>query len=517
MPHPRGWLWVGAYVIAGVCLALVAGALGAFTIPVGILIVLGLAQWRAGVELIGISVGVAGFLVGTALWGIDASAVTPVATDFGSPRVVGLLRQGPFSSVQLQVAPSGRGAVIWQHPAGGREALELVVLGRNGVLGAPVKIATVPPPDPDRGDSETSLAVSDRGEITVAVAPITGGLSVITREQNGAMLPAQQLVERWWTVHPAIAVDRRGSVLLEWSQTRTQANTQYGATRYAWRRAGDRTFGASIPLASAKGPALRGGGMQASSEPLFTGIGRATLGIVGRSSVELRFARVGSRFASRRVLWASSSEAPEGADFKPDRRGGVFAAWFSLADVPGMPGYRYDILRETHVAGVGREQPPSEITRGDLEPVAVTEIGRERAMVVWYAHGEGYRAATVDRGAVRPFSNLAAEPDTLAANGVGRGVSFATDAGATGLLAWSRTVRQPTATDADPTFQIRYATIPAGAHAFCAARTLALSPTAPTVALDEAGSGYLLWVGRRQAGAPITLARWRRHTSPICP
>jgi hypothetical protein len=153
-----------------------------------------------------------------------------------------------------------------------------------------VRIATVAPPDLDRGDSETRLAVSDRGEIIVAVAPITGGLSVITRKPNGAMLPAQQLVDRRWTVDPAIAVDRRGSVLLAWSQTRIRGQTRYGTTRYAWRRAGDRMFGAAITLASAKGPADLGGGMPASGEPLFIGAGRAALGSVSAHSVELRFA-----------------------------------------------------------------------------------------------------------------------------------------------------------------------------------------------------------------------------------
>lgn len=162
---------------------------------------------------------------------------------------MGRLGGGPLTSVQLQVAPSGVGAVIWQQPAGGREALELVVLGRGGGSGAPERIATVAAPDPDRGDSEDRVAVSDRGEITVAVAPITGGLSVVTREPDGAVLPAQQLVNAGWTVHPALAVDRRGSVLLEWSQTRTRGGTQYGVSGYAWRRAGDRAFGAPIRLA----------------------------------------------------------------------------------------------------------------------------------------------------------------------------------------------------------------------------------------------------------------------------
>jgi hypothetical protein len=137
MPQARGWLWLGACAIAGVSPAFVVSALGVFTVPVGILIVLDLAWRRAGAEMEGILVGVGGLVVGAVLWGTGASAVTAVAPDFESPRVVGRLGEGPFSSVQLQVAPSGRGAVIWQQPAGGPEALELVVLGRGGVLRHP--------------------------------------------------------------------------------------------------------------------------------------------------------------------------------------------------------------------------------------------------------------------------------------------------------------------------------------------------------------------------------------------
>lgn len=146
------------------------------------------------------------------------------------------------------------------------------------------------------------------------------------------------------------------------------------------------------------------------------------------------------------------------ASFAPDRAGGVFAAWTRYATGSPPTG---GSLWATHVTSSGHAQPPRTLATGTaIIHAGLIAAARDRALAIWNISGHGIYGADLGPGPTSALANHAAERQTVTP-------SLAVDAAGTALVGWAHTIKRPTMADTLGVQQVRYATIPSGAHAFC--------------------------------------------------
>lgn len=173
--------------------------------------------------------------------------------DFGAPQVIGHIGYSLPFGAQLAVAPDGQAAVVWaSSPKTSGTAIQLANAKSGGRFSAAHTVAHVP-----FGPVGLALAVSNAGEVTVALEPSSGGLEVVTQSMTGAMRRQQWIVEPHAVLLGAsVALADDGGALLAWDAESKSANAGgrvvAGAT---WRRRRAARFGRSLSVASVVGSA----------------------------------------------------------------------------------------------------------------------------------------------------------------------------------------------------------------------------------------------------------------------
>lgn len=426
----------------------------------------------------------------------DALAARPRA--FGPAQIVGHIGHALPFDARPAVADDGRAAVLWARspqPPGGT-AIELATAKPGARFSRPETIAHVP-----FGPIEMALAISNSGEVIVALAPESpGGLEVVVRSANATLRPPHWIVRPpVGVLDPSIAVGPNGSALLAWRPV--SAGDAVGATAIgaAWRERGRARFGRPLSL----------GSMRYASPPqaLFVASGRGAIGFTRGSAPDpagglftdarVAFADVGRPFGAPLVLSNTATAHTVDVGFAPDGEGGVFATWRTLETLTLVAG---GSLWATHVTSSGPQQPPQRLAFGNPIRASLSAAGHDRAILVWGTNAQRIDGAELGPGLASPFTNDV--PDRLNVP-----PSVAVDGAGAGVVAWAHRTKAPTQTDALGLQQIRYATIPPGAHAFCPPQRLGRSTVVPQIAIGRSG-GLILWIGTRSAAAPIEVARW---------
>jgi hypothetical protein len=421
---------------------------------------------------------------------------------FGAPQVVGHIgRAVPFEA-RLAIASNGRAAVVWaESPTASGEAIDLATAPRGRRFSSPRTIARAP-----FGPIQLALAVSNAGDVTLALGPSSGGLEVLTQSSNGGMS------RRQWIVRPPAvligmrtAVQSTGAALLAWTQMTSAGGPAVAGA--AWRAAGTATFGRSLNLGRAAGWQV--------PQPVFLSAHRAAIGAVtvapdganpaAFTRLQVAFADVGQPFrAPTTVSTVARPHTITGASFAPDRAGGVFAAWTTVAATsPPTDGSVWAARVASRSTPLVRQR----LAAGTIARLAgVVGTARERALVIWNSNGHGIHGAAVGPRFATTLGNDPPEGQSVTP-------AVAGSAAGTAVVTWAHDIKPPTTTDALGIQQVRYAIIPPAAHAFCISKSLGASTTDPQIAMDATGSGFILWTGARSAAGPIKVTRRSQDTA----
>jgi hypothetical protein len=413
-------------------------------------------------------------------------------------QVVGHIGHGLPFDARLAVADNGRAALVWaRSPQLSGTAIELATAKPGARFSRPETIAHVP-----FGVIHMALGISNSGEVIVALAPESpGGIEVVMRSGKGSVRPPQWIVRPPVPVFeaPSLAVEADGTALLAWSAS--SRGNQGGATTIgaAWREHGRARFGGSLSL----------GSLRFSSPPraLFVAPDRGVIGLAGGSTpgpsggiftaAEVAFAGVGGPFGAPVVLSNPAGPDAFGIRLAPDGEGGVFATWMTGETLPLVAG---GSLWTTHVTSGGQQQPAQQFAGGNLTPASLSAAGQDHAIAVWDVNQRGIEGAQLGPGRASSFTNGLREQRSVAP-------SVAADGAGAGVVVWPQAIKAPSLANELGLHEIRYATIPPGAHAFCPARAVGTSTEDPQLAVGRSG-GFILRIGTRSAGGPIEVARW---------
>jgi hypothetical protein len=258
-----------------------------------------------------------------------------------------------------------------------------------------------------------ALAISDSGEVTLAVWPSSGGLEVVTRSATGAVQRRQWIVEPPVVRFGArIAVEGGGAELVAWDAASNSASAgapvMLGA---AWRERGAARFGRSLRVGSViDSPQV--------PQPLFVASDRAAIGLTTVAAdavpgtvstrVQVALEKVGRPFGSPVVLsGAAARQVIAAASFAPDRTGGVFAAWTRFATSSPPTG---GSLWAAHLTSRGQPQPPHKLAAGaTIRLAGVAAASRDRSLVIWDLGGHGIYGADLSPGRALVFANHATD------------------------------------------------------------------------------------------------------------
>jgi hypothetical protein len=417
---------------------------------------------------------------------------------FGAVQIVGHIGHGLPFDARLAVADNGRAAVLWaRSPQSSGTAIELATAKPGARFSRPETIAHVP-----FGPIEMALAMSNSGEVTVALAPESpGGLEIVTRAANGTLQPPQWIVRPPVPVldAPSLAVEADGTALLAWRAVSTPGNAAGAMIGAAWREHGRARFGRPLSLGPMRYPSL--------PQPLFLAPDRGAIGLTSGSTpdpsggiftdAQVAFADVGQPFGAPLVLSNSARAHTVYVGSAPDGEGGLFATWRSLETLTLTAG---GSLWATHVMSGGQQEPPQRLAGGEPTPASLSAAGHNRAILVWDVNAHGIEGADLGPGLASPFTNDVPERQSVAP-------SVAVDGAGAGVVAWAHAIKAPSSGEALGLQQIRYTTILPGAHAFCPAQGLGTSTVDPQISISR-GGGFILWIGTRSAGGPIDVARW---------